>query len=95
MEKWFLTNKKADFSAIAEKFGITPITAKLIRNRDITEDADIERFLHGGLKDMHDPYGMKDMAILAEIISGDIRNNRKIRVVQDYDVDGCMSGTYS
>ena len=76
MEKWFLTNKKADFSAIAEKFGITPITAKLIRNRDITEDADIERFLHGGLKDMHDPYGMKDMAILAEIISGDIRNNR-------------------
>lgn len=92
MEKWFLTNKKADFSAIAEKFGITPITAKLIRNRDMTEDADIERFLHGGLKDMHDPYGMKDMAILAEIISGDIRNNRKIRVVQDYDVDGCMSG---
>ena len=37
--------QKADFSAIAEKFGITPITAKLIRNRDITEDADIERFL--------------------------------------------------
>ena len=39
-------------------------------------------------------HGMKDMAILAEIISGDIRNNRKIRVVQDYDVDGCMSGAY-
>ena len=92
MEKWFLANKKADFSAVAKRFGITPITAKIIRNRDITSDEDIERFLHGGLPDLHDPALMKDMEKLLDILADDIKNGRKIRVVQDYDVDGCMSG---
>ena len=92
MEKWFLANKKADFSAIAERFNITPITAKIIRNRDIIDDADIEKFLHGGLSDLHDPALMKDMDILIDILSGEIKKGKKIRVVQDYDVDGCMSG---
>ena len=92
MEKWFLANKKADFSAIAERFNITPITAKIIRNRDIINDADIEKFLHGGLFDLHDPALMKDMDILIDILSGEIKEGKKIRVVQDYDVDGCMSG---
>ena len=35
---------------------------------------------------------MKDMEKLLDILADDIKNGRKIRVVQDYDVDGCMSG---
>ena len=77
MEKWFLANKKADFSAIAERFNITPITAKIIRNRDIIDDADIEKFLHGGLSDLHDPALMKDMDILIDILSGEIKEGKK------------------
>lgn len=92
MEKWFLANKKADFSALAQKFGITPVTAKIIRNRDITDDEGIRKFLHGTLDDLHDPMEMLDMDRLLAILSGEIENGGKIRVVQDYDVDGCMSG---
>lgn len=35
MEKWVVSAKRADFQAIAEKFGIDQVTARLIRNRDI------------------------------------------------------------
>ena len=38
MEKWFVSAKKADFYKIAEKFHISPVTARLIRNRDVIED---------------------------------------------------------
>ena len=56
MEKWFIANKKADFAAIGKRFGISPITAKIIRNRDIIEDGDISMYLYGTLKDMRSPW---------------------------------------
>lgn len=34
MEKWFVINKGADFAGIAKRFGISPVTARLIRNRE-------------------------------------------------------------
>ena len=34
-EKWFVAAKKANFQAIAAKFGIDQVTARLIRNRDV------------------------------------------------------------
>ena len=42
MEKWFVSMKKADFTQIAEKYHISPIIARLIRNRDILGDQNIE-----------------------------------------------------
>lgn len=92
MERWFLANKKADFSAIGRKFGISPVIAKIIRNRDIVEDKDIYRFLYGTLEDLHSPFEMKDMDKLIGCLKESIDNGKRIRVVQDYDVDGCMSG---
>ena len=35
MEKWYEIKKGADFQAIAERFGISPVTARLIRNRGV------------------------------------------------------------
>ena len=35
MEKWMVSAKKADFQKLAAEFGIDPVTARLIRNRDI------------------------------------------------------------
>ena len=43
MEKWMVAAKKADFKQIAEQYHISMILARLIRNRDITEDTQIER----------------------------------------------------
>lgn len=92
MEKWFLANKKADFSAIGKRFDISPIMAKIIRNRDIIGDEAIKKYLFGSIDDLKSPLDMIDMKKLADILQEEINFGRLIRVVQDYDVDGCMSG---
>ena len=92
MEKWFLANKKADFAAIGKKFGVSPVIAKIIRNRDIVDENDIHKFLYGAMDDLYDPMLMKDMDMLAAELKKSINSGKRIRVVQDYDVDGCMSG---
>ena len=54
MQQWFVTNKKADFKSIGEQFQIDQVTARIIRNRDITEIKDIHRFLHGDVSELYD-----------------------------------------
>ena len=55
MSKWMVSAKKADFHAIAQKFQIDPVIARIIRNRDIVGEEQIERFLHGTLELLHNP----------------------------------------
>ena len=91
MAKWMVAAKKADFERIAEKFHITPVAARLLRNRDITEDEDIRKFLYGTLEDLHSPSDMKDMEHAVEIILKKIRDKASVRIIGDYDVDGICS----
>ncbi len=93
MEKWFLTMKKADFQAIADRFHISPITARLIRNRDVTGEKEIDCYLNGTVADLLDGMLMKDMDKAAEILQEKIRENSRIRVIGDYDIDG-VNATY-
>ena len=69
-EKWVVAAKRADFFAIAEEFGIDPVVARLIRNRDVVGSEAIRQYLSGGLEDLYDPALLRDMekagAILAE-----------------------------
>ena len=58
MEKWVVAAKRADFGAIAKKFGIDQVTARLIRNRDIIGDAAIEEYLNGSLLNLHSAHLM-------------------------------------
>ncbi len=91
MKKWFVSAKKADFTQIGEKFHITPMTARIIRNRDVVGEEQIRRYLQGGLDDLYSPwllYGMKDaIGLLQQAVS----ENKKIRVIGDYDIDGVCS----
>lgn len=91
MAKWVVSAKRADFTQIAEKFHIDQVIARIIRNRDIVGDSEIERFLHGAPQDMHSPYLMKDVEKAAEIILARIEQGKKIRVIGDYDIDGICS----
>ena len=93
MERWFITMKKADFNAIAEKYHISPILARLIRNRDITGDEAINLYLNGTIADLYDGMLMKDMDRAVEILSEKIREKKAIRVIGDYDIDG-VNATY-
>ncbi len=88
---WMLQTKKADFSAIAERFHISPVTARIIRNRDVIGEQEIERYLNGGTEDLHDPYLLKDMDRIVVILKEKIRKGARIRIVGDYDIDGICS----
>ena len=100
MSKWMVANKNADFEGISRKFGISPITARLIANRLITNrefektqcsDEKIDEYLNAGIENLHDPSGMADMDKGAEVMYEKIQAGAKIRVIGDYDVDGICS----
>ena len=91
MAKWMVAAKKADFEAIAGACGISPILARLIRNRDVVGEEETARYLNGTLNDLHDPLLLPDMEKAAAILLDKIRAGRKIRIIGDYDVDGICS----
>lgn len=93
MEKWFLTMKKADFNSIARKYHISPITARLIRNRDVIGDEAIDFYLNGTIADLYDGMLMQDMDKAVEILAEKIGEEKQIRIIGDYDIDG-VNATY-
>ena len=90
-EKWILYAKKADFQEIGHKFHISPILARLIRNRDVVGDEAVGRYLYSGPEGMHDPGLLPDMEGAVEILEKKISAGARIRIVGDYDIDGVCS----
>ena len=86
-----LQTKRADFNAIAARFHISPVTARIIRNRDVEGEKGIDRYLNGTLDQLYDPHLMKDMDKAAALILEKIRTGVRIRIVGDYDIDGVCS----
>ena len=86
-----LQTKRADFNAIAARFHISPVTARIIRNRDVKGEKAIDRYLNGTLDQLYDPHLMKDMDKAAALILEKIRAGVRIRIVGDYDIDGVCS----
>lgn len=92
MKKWVVRAKKADFDAISKRHGISPICARLIRNRDVISDDEIDYYLNATISDMHDPFLMKDMDRACGFIIDALENNKSVLIVGDYDIDGvCAS----
>lgn len=91
MEQWFIASKRADFNKLASELHVSPVLARLMRNRDLTTEQEMERYLHGSLRDLYDPYLLKDVEKGAGIIKNKIIEKKKIRIISDYDVDGVSS----
>ena len=91
MENWVLLRKGADFQHISEKFHISPRVASLIRNRDVIGDDAIEKYLNGTIADLYDGMLMKDMDKAVAVLGEKIKENAKIRIIGDYDIDGIQS----
>lgn len=88
MAKWMVAAKRADFNQIARDYGITPVLARIMRNRDVVEPEEIRRFLEGSKKDLYDPGLLKDMEKAVSIILQKVKEGAAIRIIGDYDVDG-------
>ena len=91
MQEWRVYSKKADFDAIGSRFNIDPVTARIIRNRDVTDMENVDMYLNGTLDSLHDPMMMKDMDKAVSVIASSIRDNKHIRIIGDYDIDGICS----
>lgn len=91
MEKWLVSAKKADFNAWAQEFDISPVLARIIRNRDVTVSADVKKYLNGTLGDCYSPRLLHGMDKAVELILAKIESREAIRVIGDYDVDGICS----
>ncbi len=87
-QQWMLYTKRADFNYIAARFNISPITARILINRGIKEN-EIESFLHGS--SLHSPWLLKGMEKAVKLTINCILQNKKIRIVGDYDIDGICS----
>ena len=90
---WRVYAKKADFKAVGEKYNIDQVMARIIRNRDICTDDEINMYLNGTVDKMHNPRLLKDAEKAVDIIIDKINNNKKIEIIGDYDIDGICSIT--
>ncbi len=91
MEKWLVAAKKADFQEWSRKFNIDPVLARIIRNRDVMEDGEVYKFLRGTLADCHSPWLLHGMEQATTLLLEEIQQQKHIRVIGDYDVDGICS----
>lgn len=90
-KKWIVHTKKADFTQIANELGISPVLARIIRNRDVIGVEKTRKFIRAGVACLHSPSLLPDIDKAAAIILDAIKKHTKIRIVGDYDVDGICS----
>lgn len=93
MEKWIEIRKGGNFMEMAKKYGIDPLIARIIRNRDIMDEKEITEYLYGGKEALHNPHLLKDVDKAAEIIAEGIAEKKAMRIIGDYDIDG-VNATY-
>ena len=92
-KKWqvYESNEK-EINKISEKYNVNRLLSTILVNRKIKEE-DIEVFLNPTRNNFHNPFLMPDMEIAVERIIKAIKNNEKVIIFGDYDVDGITSIT--
>ena len=88
---WFLHNKKRNIKEMMQKYGIDALTSVILCNREIYEDSDIRKILSTDLNDLNDEKLLPDIDKAVGILNEFIKENKKIRIVGDYDIDGVCS----
>ncbi len=88
MERWVVRSKKADFKSMMKNHGISEVIARILANRDVVEDEDIDRFLHPSLDGLYKPELLKDIDKASSILQDKIKQGKDIRIIGDYDADG-------
>lgn len=91
MEKWVEIRRPADFKKMASDYGISPIVARILRNRDLSSPSEINAYLSPGVDALHDPMMLDGMDRVIFVLKDKIKNGFPIRIIGDYDVDGICS----
>lgn len=86
--EWRIAPDWPDREAAARSWGVSPLIAQLLYNRDITDTAQAKSFLQPKLTDLHEPHTLPGSEAAAERIARAVRDGEKIVIYGDYDVDG-------
>ena len=93
-KKWeFDEADETRINEISNKFNISKLLAKIIVNRGIADNKDIEVFLNPTRDDFYNPFLMPDMEKTVNRVIQAIQNKEKVIIYGDYDVDGITSIT--
>ena len=90
-EKWMVHSKRADFDGFARELGISPIVARIMRNKDLDTVKSQREFLRSSMDNLYAPDLMKDMDKAVLIMIDKIESKKSIRIIGDYDIDGICS----
>lgn len=90
-EIWMVQTKRADFSGLSEKLGVSPVSVRIMRNRGMETEDDMRRYLYGTPEDFYSPHLMKNMDAAAALLMEKLMGGRRIRIIGDYDIDGVCS----
>ncbi len=91
MERWMIKNKRADFKQLAKQFGVSEVIARMMVNRGLESEADMQTYLRPDREQLHPAELLKDAQKAAVLLQRKIQEGRYIRIIGDYDVDGVVS----
>lgn len=84
--------KRADFNGLAKELGVSPVSVRIMRNRGMETKEAMERYLYGTLDGLYDGGRMKNMGEAVAVLIKKLREEKRIRIIGDYDIDGvCAS----
>lgn len=89
-EKWVVLAKSADFNGIGEAYGVDPVIARIVRNREVAE-SELDAYFHPSVDNLHDPALLKDAEKAVALLQKKIGEQKKIRIIGDYDIDGIFA----
>ena len=67
-ERWIEYGKKADFDAWAKALSVSPLFARILKNRGIDSVEEAKKFLYGTTDDLLDPALILEMEKAASIL---------------------------
>lgn len=89
---WRITEPEpADVDLLHRSSGLDPLMCKVLIQRNIRTVEDMEKFFQPNLRDLHDPFLMKNMSIAVTRLQQAIEEGEHILLYGDYDVDGITS----
>ncbi|WP_257346254.1 single-stranded-DNA-specific exonuclease RecJ [Pseudalkalibacillus decolorationis] len=90
--RWkLMKSDEAKSEELVQKYGISPLLARLLISRNIHSETDIKQFLHMDDSQFYDPYLLDGMKEAVERIQLAIEKDEQILIFGDYDADGVSS----
>ena len=78
---------------LSSELGLPPVIGKILINRGYSEPEEARNFLNPSLNDLYDPFCFKDMEKGVEKVISALKENERIMIFGDYDVDGITSAS--